>query len=95
MSKDPKDPKQKVNSPAQPEDWEERFEQLFIFHERPSEIAANKYEVLDFIRNLLNEAREEERERIRTALLDFKINEEEPWATLKRLRDFLSKKPDL
>jgi len=59
-----KEETKKVSSPAQ-SDWEERFEQLFIFHERPSEIAADKYEILDFIRNLLNEAREKERNELK------------------------------
>jgi len=56
---------QKVNNPAQPE-WEEEFEKEFCDEDRPDWITGTQraWRVKDFIRNLLNEAREKEKERI-------------------------------
>ena len=77
--------------------WEEKLRELYetIIDVVSGGAVINKegfYEGLKaFIRIQIQQAKKEEREKLFKELCDFKINEKEPWGTIKRLRALISK----
>lgn len=73
--------------------WIEAVERIVILYANLSgRETANRAEFRKKVEVIIQDTIKEERERIYQELCNFKVNEDEPWGTIKRLRKFLKNK---